>query len=393
MKGFKTYFIGSTLILILYLLAQYYKPRPTDWTASYLKEDKIPYGLYILNQETNQLFPETKTIISISRVYNTLKDKRYQNTNYLIVAGKVKLDAADWKELTQFVKAGNHVLIATYDLGNVVQEKLKIKLGSYLPGTNNKKRFVRLVNPKLDSAHHYYLQKELGLQYFDELDTARAVVLGKDSRGRTNFIKYPIGKGALFILPDPQLLTNYSLLDPEGAAYAARVMSYLPDAETLIWDENNTRGNVTDSSYLRVIFGHSSLTWAYNLTILGLLLFVFFELKRRQRIIPLLLPLKNSSVEFVKVVAKVYYQQRDNRDIAFKKITYFLEYLRTTYHLKTADINDELAAALVLKSGVPDETVRELLNLMNSLKTNNKVNDLQLINLNQLIEKFYRQAL
>ncbi|MGY0040074.1 hypothetical protein [Pedobacter sp. NJ-S-72] len=54
----KLYLIGSATALILYLAAQYYKPKPTDWSPSYLKEDKIPYGLYILDHEKTAVFPE-----------------------------------------------------------------------------------------------------------------------------------------------------------------------------------------------------------------------------------------------------------------------------------------------------------------------------------------------
>lgn len=392
MKGLRLYLVGSALIMILYLIAQYSKPQPTDWTATYLKEDKIPYGLYILHQEIAAIFPEAVIHPSRERIYNTLKNKNFSNTSYLLVAGSIKLDEPDYKELLKFMRAGNDVFIATYELGDVLSKNLKSDIGIRFDGLTPKAMPVRFTNPMLDSTRYYRLDKDFGHQYFKKLDTVRAISLGKNYRGQTNFVKYNFGKGALYLLPDPKLLTNINLLHPEGAAYVANALSQLPVSKTLIWDENNTLGDTADSSILRVIFAHQPLAWAYNLALFALVLFVIYEMKRRQRIIPVIAPLKNSSVEFVKVVGKVYYQQRDNRDIASKKITYLLEYIRTTYRLKTAKADMELATVLIARSGADEQTVNELFSLINLISSQNQVNDSQLINLNKLIEKFYKQV-
>lgn len=392
MKGLRSYFIGSAIFLVLYLVAQYYRPVPTDWTSTYLKEDKIPFGTYILNQEMEHLFPEAKVKTSRLPVYNTLKGKAFKNTSYLFIAGKLKFDKLDYRELTRFMEAGNHVFIAAYNLGELLSDTLKLDINTFSSLTGDKRTPISFVNPALGPGHKYALDKELGHLFFNRIDTSRVTVLGINQQGKPNFVKYTFGKGALYILPDPKLLTNFNLLNPEGAAYAAKALSYLPASANLILDENNTRGNIADTSILRVIFAHPPLAWAYTIALTGLVLFVLFEMKRRQRIIPVISPLKNSSVEFVNVVGRVYYQQRDNRDITEKKITYFLEYIRTAYRLKTTTIDQELAEALIIKSGVPAETILELFNIIRSMETRGKVSDSLLINLNKLIENFYKQV-
>ena len=238
----------------------------------------------------------------------------------------------------------------------------------------------------------YVFNKGLGDQYFSEVDTSRATALSRNANGDVNFVKYTYGKGALYILPSPQLLSNYNLLNPTGASYIAKVLSCLPLAEKVIWDENNTKGNVDDESVLRVLFRNDRLRWAYYLALAGLLIFVFFEMKRRQRIIPVVEPLKNTSVDFVKVVGKVYYQQRDNRDIVQKKISYFLEHVRNNYRLKTTKLNEEFMSDLIIKSGVTEDVVQPLIETINMLNNAIVVNDGALIKLNKLIEKFYKQA-
>jgi hypothetical protein len=217
-------------------------------------------------------------------------------------------------------------------------------------------------------------------------------VLGKNGRGEVNFLKYTFGKGALYLLPDPKLLTNYSLLQPQGAAYAGKVLSYLPAGQTVLWDELNTRGNGADTSILRVFFKHPPLRWAYLISILGLLVFVLFEIKRRQRAIPAMEPLKNTSLDFVKVIGKLYYQQRDNKDIAQKKISYFLEFLRSSYRLNTNAAVPELIETIRLRSGARQGTLQNLFASIKMAEQTSQVTDKELIDLNEYMEEFYKQA-
>lgn len=391
MRGMKLYLIGSATALILYLVAQYYKPKATDWSPSYLKEDKIPYGLYILNHEKTAIFPEAVFKTSRLPVYNTLKNNRYQNTSYLFIAGNLKFDKLDYQELVKFMARGNQVFMAAFDLGKLLNDTLKLEINNnFIPRLKSEP--INFVNPSLKSKQGYVFEKGIGDQYFSRLDSSRCTVLGRNGKGDVNFVKYAFGKGALYILPNPQLLTNYSLLNPAGAAYTAKALSYLQKTETLIWDEHNTASTSDNGSILSVFLKYDQFRWAYYLSLTGLLIFVIYEIKRRQRVIPVLLPLKNASADFVKVVGKVYYQERDNQDIAQKKINYFLEFIRLTYRLKTLKTDGKLVSSLILISGVQEETVRELFSVINGIQSGNKVTDLLLIELNKLIEKFYNQA-
>jgi hypothetical protein len=391
MKGMKLYLIGSATALILYLVAQYYKPKPTDWSPSYLREDKIPYGLYILDHEKTAVFPEAIIKTSKLPVYNTLKDHNYKNTAYLFIASSLNFDKLDYQELVKFMNRGNQVFIAAFDLGKLLNDTLKLEVNNnFAPKLRSEP--IYFVNPALKSNYGYVFEKGIGDQYFTSVDSSRCAVLGRNGKGDVNFIKYTFGKGALYILPNPQLLTNYSLLNPAGAEYASKALSYLQKTETLIWDEHSTRGTPSNESLIRVFLKYDQLRWAYYLSLIGLLVFVIYEIKRRQRIIPVLLPLKNSSADFVKVVGKVYYQERDNGDIAQKKINYFLEFIRLTYRLKTLKTDEELISSLILISGAQEETIRKLFILINGIQNGNKVTDNILIELNKLIEKFYNQA-
>ncbi len=183
------------------------------------------------------------------------------------------------------------------------------------------------------------------------------------------------------------------MLNENGADYVAKVFSYLPQAKTIILDEYYVLPATDEQSVLRVLFSYDELRWAYYLALFGLVIFVLYEMKRRQRIIPILDPLKNSSVEFAQTIGRVYYQQRNHHDIIEKKINYFLEYLRNKYRLKTTELDQEFITTLVKITGINEDLISQLISYVIAFdKTDNrtKIDDQYLIEFNKLIEQFYR---
>jgi hypothetical protein len=288
------------------------------------------------------------------------------------------------------MKRGNHVFIAASDLGPLLKEKFALNTNMYTNPLNSRMS-VNFTDPSLREKGGYIFDKGLGTPYFTKYDTT-ATVLGRNDVGGANFLRYQIGRGSLYLLPDPRLLTNFCLLQPRGPDYVAKALSHVPKVQTLIWDENNTRGNVENSAVLRVIFQHSELRWAYCLALAGILLFVLFEMKRRQRVIPVMEKPLNSTVDFVRTVGRVYYEQRDNTDIALKKISYLLEFIRSQYGLKTAALDEEFVLMLAGKSGVSGEEVQALIMQIEHMQENARISDAQLIALNRKIENFYKQV-
>jgi len=391
MKGFKKYLTIGSLLIIAYLLAQYFKPKPTDWTPTYLTEDKIPFGTYILRQRLKDVFPNTTIKTSQSPIYNTLKQTTGGQSNYLIIASNLRVDKVDYQEMLKYMQRGNNIFIAAFNIRGVLFNKLKLDISSEFNLQGKRKYPINFVNPSIRRELDYYFDKGISDQFFNKIDTTRAITLGQKQDSIANFIQYKFGKGSLFIMPNPQLFTNYSLLRDDGVDYVSKALSYLPKAQTLIWDEYFTTPKVQDKSVLNVFFKYDQLRWAYYISIISLLVFVIYEVKRRQRIIPIIDRPKNTSVEFVEVVGKVYYQQRNNRDIAEKKISYLLAYIRSKYRLKTTEINKEFKEKLVARAGATEDTIEEIFNEINYLNAGHNVSDQQLIRLNKTIEQFYKQ--
>lgn len=393
MKDLKIYIALASLCLIFYLIAQYNRPKPVDWAPTLSKKDKIPFGTYVVYNRLNDLFPTSKIKPKADPPYLIFTESVVKSGNYILIAQRVKVDGYDFKKLREYMQKGNNVFIAGFLLSNYFTDSLKLKISSERKFNLDEKIAVSFVNPALRSSKKYVFDRGIGDQYFSKYDTFKATILGINGKGHPNFIKYQYGQGALYLMASPMFFTNYNMLEPQGAEYVSKALSYLPTRSEILWDEFSAIGSSDyGESPLRVFLSIEPLKWAYLITLFSLMVFVVFEIKRRQRIIPLIPPLQNSSAEFVKVVGQVYYQQRNNANIAHKKVTYLLEEIRSKYGIKTNSLNNDFAAHLAHKSGIQKDLAIVLTGELMRIQHSKKISDQELISLNKNIEQFHYQS-
>ena len=387
MKDLKIYLFVASGLFILYLLLQYNRPKATDWRETLYNSDKIPYGTYVLYNRLPDLFPGATIRPYREPVYNVLNDHNITNGSYIVICNSVNLNENDYKKLDQFIKNGNDVFIAADYFGDQFSKSLKIETRTEL-----RLATIRLFSSSADSNKYYGSDKGLSNSYFSKLDTAKAIALGKNNFGHCNFVKYTIGKGSLYLSANPLMFSNYAILDKQNTTYAATALSYINNNKNLIWDEFYTKGRQGEENVMRVFLSHIELKWAFYIAAFSLITFVFYQMKRRQRVIPIITPLANSTLDFVRVVGQVYFEKRNNANIAHKKILYLLTYLRDGYHLRTTKFDAEFLEKLVGKLGLDRAFATQLVNHLQYLTVQQHVTDHELIELNKLIEQFYIQS-
>nr|WP_294791541.1 DUF4350 domain-containing protein [uncultured Mucilaginibacter sp.] len=387
MKDFKIYITIGSVLLIIYLIIQYNKPAPVNWQSTLASADKIPFGTYVLRKQLNDIFPDAKVSNTNQSVYNFFR-RQIKPGNYIIAAKSVNISKADFEQMVKYIKAGNNIFITAFSWNGAIANKLKL---STAIEDDAAKTAINFANKKLRQSHYYKFDKDISAQYFDSYDTARATIISFNKAGKANYLRYRFGEGSLLLCANPELFTNYSLLTSQGADYASKALSYLPAHDNIYWDQYQNHDIEIDGSPLRVFFKSPALQWAYYLSLFGLTLFVLFEIKRRQRVIPIITPLKNTTVDFVEVVGKVYYEKRDNLNIAHKKILYLLSFLREQYQLKTTSLDNEFIESVAWKTGADTAFVQDLVGYINYIAQQSNVTDKELIELNHLIEKFYQK--
>ncbi len=182
----------------------------------------------------------------------------------------------------------------------------------------------------------------------------------KTSSINADFVKVNFGKGHFYVHSEPLILTNYYLLKSKNQ-YLENVMSYLPDRETVWFMENDVPLSM---SPMRFILSNPPLRYAWYLLLFGLLIFVLFNAKRKQRIVPIKEPLKNTSVDFIKSIGNLYLQEGDFHEMMAKKAQYFLSKVRIDLMIDTQHLDERFINKLHLKTGKNIELIKEAVSLI-----------------------------
>ncbi len=385
MKNLK-FIIPVSIVFIVLVIIKMFTPEPTDWNMSFSKNDKIPFGSFILFDQLNAIFPGQKIESTNLPFYNITSERKIENKNIIIICNRFEPDELDAKVLRNLLENGNDIFIAANIFGIQQIDSLNIFTNySFFGGFDSAS--VNFINPNLKRDEDYRFTKGNYNQYFQSFDTSKVTLLGNNEIDFATFLNVKIGKGNLYLHSIPNIFTNYNILKSDRD-YISKCFSYLT-VRDVIWDEYYKEVNKYQSTPLRYILSQPSLRWAYFTLIISLLFFVIFKGRRDQRIIPVVKPLANTTIEFVNTVGNLYFKQSNHKNIAEKKISYFMDHIRTKYSIKTLHYSDDLVQQLSDKSLVEKAVIKKLFNLFNLVNTSITIRRDTLIELNNLIENFY----
>ena len=357
------------------------------------RKDKIPYGTYVAYENLPYIFPDAE--ISVNRTSPLTLSGSETKKAYIVIVPRIDPDDAEIREMLNFAGSGNHIFISAFQYGDSLLHTLKLRTASGY-GYSNISDSMRL------SVYHPVTHDSLSFAYpgrsydnwVSSMDSQYTTILGRDARGHPDLVKFTYkGGGSILLQFAPTAFTNFFLLHKNNKAYYEDVLSYIPDSvKEVIWDEYFRSGRNTNFSALRYIMKNPPLQWAFWL-LLGLFgLIYLFDSKRKQRIVPVIPPLRNNSLDFVKTIGRLYYQRRDNQNLTVKMSTHFQDHIRTRYNLPVALSDPGFADRLSYKTGIRKEFLLELIGEMQALQDSPSVTDAQLLGLNRKLEEFYKHA-
>lgn len=134
------------------------------------------------------------------------------------------------------------------------------------------------------------------------------------------------------------------------------------------------------------------LRWAFWLLLLLFLILYLIESKRRQREIPVINPLSNTSLDFVRTIGRLYFQRRDNHNLAMKMVAYFQDQVRTRFHLPVTALDEAFVDRLAYRTGYPKESLAPLVDYMYHLPTKAYISDEELLDFHGQLEAFYKHT-
>lgn len=359
-------------------------------------------GSYIAYHYLNSLFNTGVTDV----IDNSFSKLQYEinrsQSLYIIVARSVFMSKADMESMLDYVSEGNVLFISSEYIDQKLLDTLDTDLSFSFDvffGANEyqmlkKDTWVSLSHDSAANAGKY------GFFFvpFDNsvisYDTSATQVLGYNESRKTNFIAINHGRGKFILHTEPSVFSNYFLLTRNNKEYLEKAFSFF-NAETnsVYWDNfyRLRRSMDDDFSIFNFFKKHIQLYYAFLLTLAALLIFLAFEGRRRQRFVPEKIPNTNSTVSYTETIGRLYLQKKDNRNIAMKMFTYFLEQVRNHYYLNTQNLNSEFVEALSRKSGVAEAKVKQLLQLMDDTDRAENISDIRLLDLHNLIQEYFKK--
>lgn len=368
MKKERILYVFLAVILLAYLLVIYSSPKPTDWTVTHSRYDKNPYGGFILADLLPGMFD------SVSYTRQTVYEWGNATPNLLVLAEELNLTDVDYEAMETSIREGAFVMLSAQSL--------------FMDSSGfTMKPFASMPGGKRQASIHgqvYEMSPKILHSVFDEVDSAWQVEASLTLEGQEPIlISKRIGEGRLYVSSTPLAFTNYALIESYG--YAEQLLNRLPSSAlsvTLFYQ----LGKGGSRSELRYVVSQPALRWATYLVIgLGVVLLVV-DSRRKQRKVPVIKPLANTTQTYVKTLGALFYREKNYYKASDRIIAHFLQHLSQKYFRKPVFDEDYYS---YLSQVLPAEKVDvvRLFDYIQELRTAQSASQESLEHLYRLIKK------
>lgn len=418
------------LVLLATLVWMIFGGRQSSWRVTYRASDKGPYGTFLfrnlLEASTDSgKFSELNTYLDKSLPVNDPWDAEGDepaSDNYFFTGRHLYLTPAETAQLIDFVWEGNIAFIFTEDLPLGLLENIQTGYDTISGETivpvlpwiqhttmlDTAKLIIR--HPYLEVRRDFIFNNGYGpatgfWNYFierpvEDANEMKTLRLGELDKYGPDILAIQHGYGLFIFHLNPITHTNYFLREPGGKAYTEALLAHAGSGKSY-WDEfshvpkpisqqYNGNGSAVQDGPLYFLLRNEALRWALFSLLGGVLLFLFFRGKRQQRVIPVIPPHENTSLEFVKTIADLYFQQNRPLNLALLKRKHFLFFVRNRYNVSLQQEESELARDIARRSGTPEESMLRILELGRIASAVSEASEELLKEYHSLLEEFYK---
>jgi hypothetical protein len=398
------YIIGAiafVALAVLLISSAQNKPRRLNERITLKQKDKIPYGFYAARNLLPSLFPNAK-------IYTDKRSPGYWDSlsitgknQAVFLVGYLNADEEELDDMLEFTREGNHIFIIcksmSYDAANFFgfSHDAIIQDGQSLFAKDSLR--LRLNLPRFTDTSLYIYPGKRFSNSFHYVDSEKAIVLGRNGSGHANFLQYKTGNGSIYIHTAPLAFSNYFLLHKNNSAYFQQAISVIPaTVNKVLWNEyylyKKPDQPEKEPNWLGVLFKYDAFKWAFITAIATLLLYVLLEMRRKQRIIPEMVKPKNASLDFVETIGRLYYDQKNHKNLSQKMGLYFLDHVRSRYKLSTNELNETFINALHAKSGYPVKEIQKIVDFISLANEDAAISEGQLARFHKELENFYQNT-
>lgn len=387
MKGSRWFILSIMAFLLILFAVEYHLPKKFVWSPTFGHYDAQPFGCAVFDSLLASSLPNGYSL-SKKTLYQLEQEDTVHNRSVLVMAENLVLQEVDVKALLKMAERGDKIMLASNIFGRQLRDTLGFESYSgYFNWIQFKKYATSLLQKDSllwtgDSAVYprqaFYFYPLLCNSYFwkDSLQgkvLAQKRVFTKEYRYGTDAdsvssdslrycpvaLSYPFGKGKIILVSTPLLFTNYGMLDGGNSTYLFRILSQMGDLPVVRTEGYIKETAQVEQSPFRYLLSQPPLRWALYLTMTGILLFMVFTAKRRQRVIPVIREPANKSLEFTGLIGTLYYQKKDYAGLVRKKYTYFAEELRREIQVDIEEVADDGRSfhRIAQKTGMDEEVI------------------------------------
>ncbi len=386
-------YAGALLALfIVMILLEMAQPRPVNWRHTYHKNDKIPYGNYLLFSMLDaDDYPND--LIEISDSYFEEKNNGYfteQNQHLLFIGDRYAPNEQDLEILLEHVASGANAFLVSNNFPIALQDTLGFYTKAdyfFQPASEDQENDkldkegtvpVNFSDKALKTENGYgFKRTSITFFFYQQEEKPAFKVLASNHNKKPTFIMAKFGKGNFYLHCNPLMFTNFHMLTESGSKYIASALSYLPNG-TLLWDTYQQGIKQEPQTPLRFILQQVPLRWAWYLSLVLLALWIIFQSKRRQRKIPVVAPPPNATLEFVETIGKLHYQQRQHHELARKKIKFLREGLKKKYFVRQEEDKQETINKICRQSNLKEDETKKMIEFIAVLNAKEPISDLEL---------------
>ncbi len=374
------------------------EPEPVNWYPSYAKTDKIPLGSFVSYNLIKESF-DTKRLQDINQPpYEFLNDNDSVSGTYFFINGSISFDKNELNTLLKWVENGNTLFVSAKTIENRLLDTLNVEIDNLISIDNiSTKPLVELVNKELKTPSPFLYNQDIYNPYFNELDTINTTILGvtqlyndtlKIKDPKVNYIQQSFGKGKVLLHTFPEAFGNYFMLTDKNYQYTQNLLAYINPNQKILWDNYYKSGKTFYTSPLFLLLNNRYLKWAYYFVLIGVVLFVIFEGKRKQRSIPIIEPLKNQTLSFTKTISGMYFEKGKHKEIATKQNLLFLDYVRNVLRIPTNELDEKTIINIAARSNNSIEDTKILFKYFDELNKKVKIEKEDVLKLYELINTF-----
>ena len=378
-----------------------------NWNRMFYSSLKIPYGTYVMKRTLPDLFEEVRrNRNSIQELTDTL----YTPMNFLSVSNTFTPTELEVESIMFETEFGSNFIIGANFFRKSFLDTLNLDIDTsehyiqteFIPIMDDEepenyqysiKDFFIRDTVKILATDPGYKQKDYVLRrrdvftFFNEIPDSVNVLA--TYHGKPVLIESTIGDGRIILCSTPHLFSNIYLLQAGNLPFLSYVMSRVPP-NLIVWTEFYEVGRGLSKNPLRYILSQPGLKAALYTLLISLVLFVVFQIKRKQRAIPVKKPLTNDSLEFVQTIGNLYLETGENISIAQKRIQFFLDYVRSNLYLDTRKLDENFALNLSRKGKVDKEEAEKIVRLINYINSKEEnITDELLLSLSSTLDSFY----